>query len=213
MKQLYMKPGWFLMVVVVTSIFGCGDFDEMKGQRSLIEANKLVEQGDEQSAEKAFAELVAKYPNTRASETASKQLIRIQRQREFRERKEFAKILESYKQVLNGYHALYAQYPDSLAALDNSEYFFDAAYLDEITPEGYQVYLWLKDSGSRYSIWCVADDKQRGYAIESASRVLVGFDREEMMAYLNTNFQLSPWSYRLIALQSVSPVEESDRQQ
>jgi hypothetical protein len=191
--------------VLVLSVTGCSDFDEMKSQRALIEANKLLEQGEEFKAEAALSELVVKYPQTQAAEVAAKSLYRIKRQREFRERKEFAKILDSYQQVLAGYHALYAEYPGTIAELDQSGYFFDKAYLDEITPDGYRVYLWLKEDGSGYGAWSVAVDKPRGYAIESSSRTLFPFERDAMINMLKSDFQASSWDDKLIILQTVSP--------
>ena len=150
-------------------LVGCSDFDEMKSQRSLLQADALMQQGNELLAERALADLVAKYPETQSGLVASKRLLQIQKQRELVELKAFTRILGSYRQVLNGYHALYAEYPSSISALDQSGYFFDSAYLEEITPENYQIYLWLKSDGTDYRIWCVAQEKERGYAVEALS--------------------------------------------
>ncbi len=205
MEISFWRPLGLLIVVCFLAITGCSDFDEMKSQRALIEANKLIEQGEEFKAEEALEELVATYPHTQASEIAAKHLFRIKKQREFRERKEFAKILDSYQQVLNGYHALYAEYPRSLEMLDQGDYFFDTSYLVEITPAGYQVYLWLKQDGTGYGVWCVAEDKTRGYAVESSGRGLFPFERDAMVSLLKSDFQASSWNGKLVALQPVSP--------
>lgn len=198
------QPILLLLLIISVSITmtACSDFDEMKSQRALIQAETLIEKGDEVKAEQALSVLIARYPNTQAGETAGRYLVRIQKQREFRERREFAKILDSYQQVLKGYHATFAEYPRSLAAFEQSEYFFDAAYLDGITPAGYQVYLWLKDDGSGYRAWCVSPDKERGYAVEADSRQLVPFNRDEMVANIKGRFLTIPWSDKLVALQA-----------
>lgn len=203
MKKVF-QPILLLLLIVSVSITmtACSDFDEMKSQRALIQAEALIEQGDEVKAEQALTELISRYPDTLAGETANKLLFRLQKQREFRERREFAKILDSYQQVLNGYHAMFAVYPKSVSELDQSEYFFDTAYLDEITPAGYQVYLWLKDDGSGYRAWCVSSDKERGYAIEARSRRLVPFNRDEIVGKIKSRFQTIPWSGKLVALQA-----------
>ena len=181
---------------------GCSDFDEMKSQRAYIQAEALLQQGKELQAEQALADLVARYPETRSGTKAGKRLFQIQRQRELRERVAFAKILDSYQQVFNGYQSLYAGYPRSLAELDQSDYFFDSAYLEELIPEGYQVYLWLQSDGSGYLAWCVTPHKEGGYALESQNRQLVAFKRDEILEKLKARFQFSTSNGKLIALQT-----------
>lgn len=201
MKLKVLRPVFLLVAVMALTMSGCSDFDEMKSKRSLIEAEKLIEQGDEQNAEQALTVLLAQYPNTHAGELAAKYLYRIKKQREFRERKEFAKILDSYQQVLNGYHAIYAEYPSSMDKLDESGYFFDSAYLDEITPEGYQVYLWLMDDGSGYRAWSVAGDKTQGYGVDNLGRKLIAFQRDLLLEQLKSDYQEQALSNKLILLQ------------
>lgn len=201
MSKRIFRYVWVVSAAFVFLLSGCSDFDEMKSNRALIQAELLIKQGDELQAEKALAELVAKYPATQSGEIAGKRLYRIQKQRELRERAVFAKILDSYRQVLDGYHALYAEYPVSVSALDQSDYFFDSAYLEEITPDGYQIYLWLKADGSGYRAWCVTPEKERGYAAEALSRSLVAFDREEILKKIDARFQAIAWNGKLIALQ------------
>ncbi len=194
----------FILIVLIACtllLIGCSDFDEMKSQRSLLQADALMQQGNELLAEQALADLVAKYPGTQSGIVASKRLLQIQKQRELGEREVFAKVLDSYQQVLNGYHALYAEYPRSISALDQSDYFFDSAYLEEITPENYQAYLWLKSDGSDYRVWCVTQEKARGYAVEALNRKLVPFERAELVKKVKIRFQSTAWDGKLVALQ------------
>ncbi len=190
-----------VLVVFALLLSGCSDFDEMKSKRLLSQAETLMQQGNEMQAEQVLVDLVARYPRTQSAAVASKHLDRIQTRREFREREGFAKILDSYQQVLNGYHALYAEYPRSVSALDQSEYFFDTAYLEEITPDGYQVYLWLKGDGSGYQIWCVSQKQDRGYTVEALSYKLVSVKHNEILKTLKARFQTTTWNGKLVALQ------------
>ena len=187
-------------VVFALLLSGCSDFDEMKSKRLLINAETLIKQGNELQAEQVLADLITRYPGTQSGAIAGKHLDRIQKQRELREREAFAKVLDSYQQVLNGYHALYAEYPRSVSALDQSDYFFDSAYLEGITPDGYQVYLWLKDDGSAYRVWCVSQEKERGYAVETQNRTLVPFQRDETLKKLKARFRAINWDGKLIVL-------------
>ena len=207
-----MRKGLFQSISVVLVMFvlllgGCGDSDETKSKNLLNQAETLLQQGDELQAEQLLADLVARYPETQSGATASKHLERIQAQRDLRERnlreqQEFTKVLDSYQQVLNGYHALYAGYPRSISALDQSDYFFDSAYLEEITPDGYQVYLLLKSDGSGYRLWCVNKAKDRGYAVETLSSNLVPFERDEMLKELKARFRTMTWDSKLVALET-----------
>lgn len=201
-----MKKRIFQSLFVVSVLFalllsGCGDSDETKSKQLLGQAETLMQQGNEVQAEQVLADLIAKYPGTQSGTAASKHLDRIQVQRDLRERERFAKVLESYQQVLNGYHALYAEYPRSVSALDQSEYFFDSAYLEGITPDGYQVYLWLKSDGSGYRLWCVNQEQDHGYAVEVLNRNLVPFKRDEILKTLKARFQTTTWNGKLVALQ------------
>ena len=201
MRKRFFQSIWIVLLACTLLLIGCSDFDEMKSQRSLLQADALMQQGNELLAEQALTELVAKYPETQSGIVASKRLFQIQKQREIRERQAFAKVLESYRQVLNGYHALYAEYPRSISALDQSGYFFDSAYLEEITPENYQTYLWLKSDGTDYRIWCVTQEKARGYAVEALSHKLIPFERDVLVKKIKMRFQATAWDGKLVALQ------------
>ncbi len=193
-------PVWVMFVICALLLSGCSDFDEMKSKRLLMQAEALLQQGNALQAEEALAHLVSRYPATQAGAEAGKHLLQIKNQHELREQKIFAKVLDSYQQVLGGYHALYAEYPRSLSALDQSDYFFNSAYLNEILPSGYQAYLWLSGDGSDYSIWCVGQDQKRGYAVESSSRKLVAFDSDEILKQLAARFQTIAGSDKLFTL-------------
>ena len=201
MRKRFFQSIWIVLLACTLLLIGCSDFDEMKSQRSLLQADALMQQGNELLAEQALTELVAKYPETQSGIVASKRLFQIQKQREISERQAFAKVLDSYRQVLNGYHALYAEYPRSISALDQSGYFFDSAYLEEITPENYQAYLWLKGDGTDYRIWCVTQEKARGYAVEALSHKLIPFERDVLVKKIKMRFQATAWDGKLVALQ------------
>lgn len=201
MQKLFVRLMGLTLVLPVLLLSGCSDFDEMKSKRQLSQAEALLQEGGEKQAEEVFNRLLARYPGTQSAETARRHLQQLQTKREKREKEAFVTILDSYRQVLAGYFTLYAQYPSSLATLDASGYFFDSSYFEEITPDGYQVYLWLYEDGSGYRAWCVADEGPRVYAIEEKGNRTTVFDREEILEKLNVRFLEVSRSGKLVALQ------------
>lgn len=189
------------LLSIVLLLGGCSDFDEMKSQRALIQAEVLLEKGQEEDAVSALTELIERFPSTQSREVAQRHLIRIEKQRERRERMAFAKVLDSYRQVLNGYQSIYAEYPKSAASLDESGYFFDVAYLEEVTPENYRVYLWLKSDGSGFRVWCTIDGKEKGYSVESGSVRLSPLVQQKTLEELRSNFDAADWNARLVVLE------------
>lgn len=201
MQKLFIRVLCLALILPMLLLSGCSDFDEMKSKRPLKQAEALLEEGRESQAEEAFNQLITAYPATPSAEVARRHLQQLQAQREKRERAAFGTILDSYRQVLNGYRSLHAQYPVSLAVLDASGYFFDSSYFEEITPQGYQVYLWLYEDGSGYRVWCAAEEGSRIYGIESKSNETMAFDRQELMEKVTSRFQEVFRSDKLVVLQ------------
>ena len=188
-------------VAITLFLGGCGDSDETKGERLLGQAETLMQQDNELQAEQVLIDLIAKYPETQSRVAASNHLQRIQKQRALRKSERITKILDRYQQILDGYRAVYAEYPRSIAALDQSGYFFDSAYLEEVTPDGYKAYLWLKSDGSAYSVWCVALETGHGLVVETANRKGIPFEHDEALEKIKANFQAIAWDGKLVALQ------------
>lgn len=192
---------WLLLVCpLLLLVGGCSDFDEMKSQKLFNQAQRQFAEGGELEAEAILEQLVKQYPRTQMAPRAQRQLDQIRRRREMRERAEFARVLDSYRQVLNGYRSVYSEYPANIAELDASGYFFDTGYLEEITEEGFQVYLWLTGDEQGFRVWCLRAEKPRGYAVDGTSRELVSFDRKELVAYLEQNFEVKQQVGRLSVL-------------
>ena len=193
-----------VVLLALALVFGgCSDFDEMKGQRLLKQAETLLEKGDEVTAEVALSDLVAQYPTTQAGLKGRKQLQYIQFVREKREKMEFSNVLDSYEQVLDGYRSMYSEYPRSINSLDDGDYFFDLAYLEESTPENYQVYLFLKEDGSGYRLWCVRAELERGYAVDATRRTLVSFDPSVVIEGIKSRFSSEGWDAKVVTLSSL----------
>lgn len=188
----------FLPLLLVLG--ACSDFDEMKSQKLYSQAQRQFAEGGELEAEAILLQLVKQYPRTQMAPKAQRQLDQIIRRREMRERAEFTKILDSYRQVLNGYRSVYSEYPASIAEFDASGYFFDTGYLEEITEEGFQTYLWLTGDEQGFRVWCVKTEKPSGYAVDGKSRELVSFDSKELEAYLEQNFEVKQQIGRLSVL-------------
>ena len=201
MKKSFIQIILVLLAAIALSLAGCGDSDETKSERLLGQAETLMQQNNELQAEQVLNDLIAQYPETNSSEVAIKHLQRIQQQREFRESEGLVKIIDSYQQVFDGYYALYAEYPRSVADLDQSDYFFDSAYLKEITPDDYKIYLRLKSDGSDYRVWCVALEQGRGLSVEAQDRKLIPFEYAETLEKIKADFQAVAWDDKLVALQ------------
>lgn len=193
-----------VVLVFVLLLGGCSDFDEMKSQRALIQAEMLLEKGQEEEAVSALTGLIERFPETQSSDVAKRHLERIQKQRERRDRMIFAKVLDSYRQVLNGYQSIYAEYPKSAAVLDESGYFFDVAYLEEVTPENFHIYLWLKSDGSGYRAWCTIDGKERGYSVEAGNPRLSPLGQQATLEELQDRFEAADWNAKLVLLEPKS---------
>jgi hypothetical protein len=191
-----------LFAVVTLLLGGCGDSDETKAKHLLTQAETLMQQNNQLQSEQILNDLVATYPKTPPGQTARMHLQRIQKERELQEsRGVLVKILASYQQVIDGYYALYAEYPRSFAALDQSDYFFDSTYLEEVTPDGYKVYLWLNSDGSSYRVWCVAQKPGFGLAVETQNRKPIPFAHDDTLEKIKASFQAVAWDDKLVALQ------------
>lgn len=189
-----------LLLSLALLLGGCSDFDEMKGAKLLGQAETLLEKGDEAAAEILLADLVAQYPASRAGVTAAGKLQQMQAVRLEQGKAKIFQILDSYRQVLSGYRFMYSEYPRSLAALDESGYFFDSSYLDDITPEGFRVYLFLQNDGSGYHLWCVRDELEQGYSVDASRSTMVPFDRVEGIEALKNGFNSDSWDLRVVKL-------------
>jgi hypothetical protein len=194
----------FLLIVFLALVLGgCGDSDEEKGQRLLHQAETLIEQDDDVMAEAVLTDLLAQYPSSQAAAKGRKQLQAITDLRKEKANLGFSKILNSYMQVLDGYRAMYSEYPRSIATLDESDYFFDSSYLNEITPEEYRVYLLLQDSGSGYRLWCVNTQLNRGYAVDTGDKKMLPFEPVEILEELKARFHAEAWDARVVTLSPI----------
>ena len=202
MKKRVFQSLMVLFAALTLMLNACGDSDETKAKHLLSQAEGLMQQDSQLQAEKILNDLIAKYPKTQSGGAASKYLQRIQKERELQGSKgDIVKVVDSYQQVIDGYRALYAEYPRSIAALDQSDYFFDSAYLKEVTPDGYKVYLWLNSDGSSYRVWCVAQKPGIGLAVETLNRKPVAFEHAETLEKIKTSIQAIDWVSKLVALQ------------
>lgn len=203
MRRITYQTLFLLIVLLALVLGGCGDSDEVKGQRLLSQAETLLEQGDDVTAEAVLADLLAQYPSSQAAAKGRQQLQSISDLRKDKASLAFSKILDSYMQVLDGYRAMYSEYPRSIATLDESDYFFDSSYLNEITPEDYQVYVLLRGDGSGYRLWCVNTESDRGYAVDTDGKKLLPFEPVKNLGELKTRFQSETWEAKVVTLSPI----------
>lgn len=205
MRQITCQTLALLIVSLTILLGGCADSDEKKGQALLTQAEALLEQGREAAAEAVLTDLLAQYPSSQAATKGRQEMQSIMASREERAKQKLitqklTKIVDSYRQVLDGYRAMYSEYPRSIASLDESDYFFDSSYLEEITPADFQVYLFLQEDGSGYRLWSVNADSARGYRVDAAGKQMLAFDTVETLAELKTRYNADAWDQKLVAL-------------
>jgi hypothetical protein len=184
------NPGWALALLLVTGLAllnGCSDFDEMKSQRLLLNAQHLFTAGDETQGEELLARLLATYPQTRAAEQARRELEQLQQQRE-RERQVYAPILDSYRNVFSAYRSVFGRYPLSARQLDREDFIFDTSYLAEITPEGFRAYLHFAGAELGFRVWCLQEGAPRGYVADGGGNRMQAVTRARIEAELAADF-------------------------
>lgn len=178
-------------LMVLTIVSGCSDFNEMKSSKLHDQAQRLIEQGETYQAEKVLAELVAKYPGSRLAGPAAEQQERMQRQREQQEQRLYSRLIDSYRQVFDGYLSLYGEYPGSLEDFDSSGYFFDSDYLAEIIGDRMNVYLWLPGDKRGFLLWCLHDEPARGFHLVGNAGGPVPFERQQGLSELENRFRVA----------------------
>ena len=166
---------------------GCSDFDEMKSQRLLLNAQHQLTAGDEAQGEELLTRLLAAYPQTRAAEQARQELEQLQQQRE-RERQGYAPILDSYLNVFSGYRSVFGRYPLSAQELNREDFFFDTPYLAEITPEGFRAYLYFAGGEQGFRVWCLQEGAPRGYVADGRGNRMQPVTRAQIEAELAADF-------------------------
>ena len=67
----------------------------------------------------------------------------------------------------------------------------------------YQVYLFLKQDGSGYRLWCVRDELERGYAVDATRRTLVQFDPSVVIERMKARFSSEGWDAKVVTLSSL----------
>lgn len=191
----------FLGVLMAALFCGCSDFEEMQSRKLHDQAQRLIEQGQILQAETALTELASRYPDSWLAKPARQQRQALTQRREQQDSREFGELLDSYQQVLSGYRALYLRDPANLADFDASGYFFDSAYLAEMTGDNYLVYLWLSGEDQGYQLWCVRKQRSHGYQVTGSSAKSTVFDRDTTLAELHERFQVTERKGNLLVVQ------------
>lgn len=150
------------LVLVFTVILGCSSRED-KAQTSFEQAQKLEQAGDAGQADQMYRRLIAEYPETPAGKQAEARVKEIAQQKRQAAETGVLQSLETARKVMDGYAAMYQRLPQSLADLDNGEYFFDSAYLADSLSQGQELYLAWNADGRGYQLWSLADGA--GYAV------------------------------------------------
>jgi len=180
-----------LWLLTLTIVSGCSDFNEMKSSKLHDQAQRLIEQGETYQAEKVLADLVAKYPGSRLAGPAAQQQQKLQRQRIQQEEQLYSRLLNSYRQVFDGYLSLYGDYPDNLENFDSSGYYSDSDYLAEIIGDKMNVYLWLPGDKRGFLLWCLHDEPARGFQLIGNSAEPTPFERQQGLVELENRYRVA----------------------
>lgn len=188
MRKLALLLVWPLLLGLSGLLGGCSDFDEMKSQRLLLNAQHQFTAGDEAQGEELLTRLLAAYPQTRAAVQARQELEQLRTRRELAERQRYAPILDSYLNVFSAYRSVYRRYPLSTAELDREDFPFDTNYLAEITPPGYRAYLHFTGGGDGFRLWCLEEGAARGYLADGRGNRPLAVARAELEAEIAAYF-------------------------
>jgi hypothetical protein len=167
---------------------GCSDFDEMKSQRLLLNAQHQLTAGDEAQGEELLTRLLDAYPQTRAAGPARQELELLRTRQELAERQRYAPILDSYRNVFSAYRSVYGRYPLSAAELNREDFPFDTSYLAEITPPGYRAYLHFTGEEDGFRLWCLEAGAARGYLADGWGNRPQAVARAELEAEVAADF-------------------------
>jgi hypothetical protein len=152
-------------VLALVGLAGCSDFDEMKSQRLLQQAQSLIKEGNQDGGEDLLARLAERYPGTQAAAEARTYLLQQANVRGQKLRQEYQPLVDSYVQVLDGFRTLFGRYPATVDELDGGGYIFDTDYFVEITPAGFELYLCLTGDEQGYRLWGFKQNAMLGFSV------------------------------------------------
>ena len=97
--------------------------------------------------------------------------------------------LASVASVISGYQAFSGRLPGLLSDLDSGEYMFDTAYLEELLPQGAELFIVLGEAGEDTRMWLQQQGEPR---IFSRSLNLPGLEKvdAESLAQLKERWQV-----------------------
>ncbi|TLM67130.1 MAG: hypothetical protein FDZ69_05190 [Deltaproteobacteria bacterium] len=165
MRNLIKVLAGTAIVLALGALAGCSDFDEMKSRRLQQQAQSLIKEGNQAAGEELLARLAERYPDSQAAAEARTYLLQQANLRGQKLRQEYAPLVDSYTQVLDGFRALFGRYPATVAELDSGGYIFDSDYLVEITPPGFELYLCLTGDAQGFRLWGVRKDAMLGFSV------------------------------------------------
>jgi len=180
------------------ALSGCSSPEEKAAKAQLEQALALEQQSDLSGARSLLAELMKKYPQTKAAAKAlaaeqriAKQMTGIQH--------ELEKTLESMVLVIAGYQSMTGMPLTRLEELDGGDYMFDSAYLAEAIPDGVEAFVLLDGQGG-FQLWSYRASTHMGMTRNNLERRSQPFDADMVIAQLRSDYTTQQIAERLTVL-------------
>lgn len=155
-----------LLLLLPLLLCACGHKEE-QAQTQLSQAEAVQAKGDLAKADALLQKVVASYPGTKAAAEASRRLQQVRAALAPQREKTLQKLVLRFRDLIDGYRAMYGHTPASLQEIDKSGYFFDSKYIADVVPADCRVYLDLGKSG--YRVWAFQDQAPQGEMYDSAN--------------------------------------------
>ncbi len=178
----------FLSLMIIGGLSACGSTED-NAQVKYDEAFRVEQAGRQADAETLYRSVIGEFPGTPSAQQAQTQLGLLQ-QKQLRElKRQAADMLDSLQLVVEGYHSVFRQWPQSAKDFDKPDYLFDSDYMAQAVNEGFTVYLALAGAAGR-NIWSFPEQGGIGYRLNEASRSIVEVDRAATLTELETAYRV-----------------------
>ena len=172
--------------LLVAGLIGCSSSEE-KAQVKYSEASRVAQAGGE--AEPLYQQLIGEFPETDAARQAQAQLELLQEKRQLAAKRQTQEVLESLQLVVEGYHSVFRQWPQSARDFDKADFIFDSDYMAETVSDRLTVYLALAGA-ERSSLWSFPAKGNLGYRLGATERSIVEVDRAAALAEIETSYRV-----------------------
>ena len=178
---------FILIFLTMFLLAGCSDDSRDKAAtQALSEAHKQAQELRPPQAISAYQTVINNYPQTEQAEEAQGVIEKLKGQQRYAQ--SAVLVFERVSTVLVGYQAFTGKLPQSLQDLDTKGYMFDSGYLEEILPEGAELYLTLAAENDATRMWLQQSGQEQVLSRTLVSTQLENLKVDDLQA-LKTKWQ------------------------